>query len=58
MTLWSRADIAKALGVSVRTVTERWSKRVDFPAPAINVSRKTMRWRADDVLSWAKAARQ
>ena len=47
------ADIAAYLGVTRAHVTDRIVKRVDFPVPHINRSRKLKRWRADDVVAWA-----
>lgn len=48
------AGIAALLGVCRRHVTERLSKRPDFPPPIINISQKTRRWSRSEVLSWAK----
>lgn len=48
------AGIAALLGVCRRHVTERLSKRPDFPQPIINISQKTRRWSRSEVLSWAK----
>lgn len=48
------AGIAALLGVCRRHVTERLSKRPDFPRPIINISQKTRRWSRSEVLSWAK----
>lgn len=48
------AGIATLLGVCRRHVTERLSKRPDFPRPIINISQKTRRWSRSEVLSWAK----
>jgi predicted DNA-binding transcriptional regulator AlpA len=50
---WTTADIARRFNVGRRTVTEKWTKRPDFPRPSLKVSRRTVRWRADDVLAWA-----
>lgn len=54
----SRADIAKRYGVTLRTVTDRWTKRPDFPQPARAISQKTVHWRAEDVERWATGATQ
>lgn len=58
MTLWTTEDIARIFGVCRRTVTERWTKRPDFPKPAHRISRKTVRWRAEDVQRWATDAQR
>ena len=47
------AGIAALLGVCRRHVTERVTKRPDFPAPIIDVSRKMRRWSESEVLKWA-----
>ena len=49
------AGIAAMLGLCRRHVTERVTKRVDFPAPIINISRKTRRWSRSAVLQWAQS---
>ena len=46
------AGIAALLGLSREHVTDRITKRVDFPKPYINVSRRTRYWRTTDVLKW------
>jgi predicted DNA-binding transcriptional regulator AlpA len=46
------AGIAALLGLSREHVTDRLTKRVDFPKPYINVSRRTRYWRTSDVLKW------
>lgn len=46
------AGIAALLGLSRVHVTDRLTKRVDFPKPYINVSRRTRYWRTSDVLKW------
>ena len=47
------AAIAQLLGMSRAHVTDRLSKRPDFPAPAVNLSQKARRWRLQDVMAWA-----
>lgn len=47
----SPADIAALLGLSREHVTDRITKRVDFPKPFINVSRRTRYWRTVDVMA-------
>lgn len=44
------AGIAALLGLSREHVTDRLTKRLDFPKPYINVSRRTRYWRTTDVL--------
>ncbi len=58
MSMWSYADIARHFGVARRTVVDKWTKRPDFPAPALRASRKTVRWRPEDVMRWATAERR
>lgn len=48
------AGIAQLLGLSREHVTDRLTKRLDFPKPYINVSRRTRYWRTTDVLKWMK----
>ena len=58
MTYLDTADIARLYGVKRKTVTDKWTKRPDFPQPAQRISRKTVRWRAEDVQAWATAAQR
>jgi len=46
------AGIAELLGCSRQHVTSRVTKRVDFPKPYINVSRRIRYWRTSDVRAW------
>lgn len=46
-------DIANILRVSRQHVTDRLTKRQDFPKPVIRVSQKTKLWAREDVLKWA-----
>lgn len=46
------AGIAALLGVTRAHVTDRISKRPDFPKPFINVSRRLRYWRASEVQKW------
>ena len=48
------AGIAALLGLSREHVTDRLTKRVDFPKPYINVSRRTRYWRTSEVLAWMR----
>ena len=54
----STADIAALLGLSREHVTDRITKRLDFPKPFINVSRRTRYWRTSDVHAWLKKGTQ
>lgn len=58
VTLWTTADIARALGVARKTVTDKWTKRPDFPPPKQRISRKVVRWSADEVQAWATGERR
>lgn len=55
MTYMSTADIAAELGLERAYVTDRLTKRPDFPAPALRLSRKTVRWLRVDVEAWKEA---
>lgn len=46
------AGIAALLGCTRQHVTSRVTKRVDFPKPYINVSRRIRYWRTSDVKAW------
>lgn len=48
----STKEIADLLGLSREHVTDRITKRADFPKPFINISRRTRYWRTSDVLQW------
>ncbi len=58
MNRWGTKEIARHFGVKLRTVTDKWTKRPDFPPPVERISRKTVRWDAEQVMQWATAARQ
>lgn len=51
------ADIAAMLGCSRRHVTDRLTKRPDFPAPFVNLSQKMRYWRLADVQAYAQGKR-
>jgi len=51
------AGIAALLGCSRAHVTNRLTKRTDFPQPFINVSRQMRYWRVADVLAWGRGKR-
>ena len=46
--------IVAPLGCTRQHVTSRLTKRVDFPKPFINVSRRIRYWRASDIKAWAE----
>lgn len=48
------AQAAAALGVTRQHFTDRLCKKPGFPAPVINFSQRSRRWRLQDVLAWAK----
>jgi predicted DNA-binding transcriptional regulator AlpA len=54
----STAQIAERYGVKRETVTDKWTKRPDFPKPARRISRRTVHWRAEDVERWATGAQR
>jgi predicted DNA-binding transcriptional regulator AlpA len=45
-------QIANMLGVSREHVTDRLTKRPDFPKPEVNISRRLRRWSEADVRAW------
>lgn len=51
------AGIAELLMVSRQHVTDKITKRTDFPKPAIDVSRRIRYWRIDDVRDYVRKAR-
>lgn len=51
----STADIAADLGLERTYVTDRLTKRPDFPAPALRLSRKTVKWLREDFEAWKMA---
>ena len=51
-------DIARLLGVTREHVADRLTKRPDFPAPAVVLSRKLRRWDAEEVRAWLTQAGQ
>ena len=54
--LWSAEDIARHLGVSPRTVAERYAPRPDFPVPTL--IGKSYRWYAHEVCDWVAEQRR
>jgi hypothetical protein len=47
-------DIAAMLGVTRAHVTNRLSKRPDWPKPVMNLSQRLRRWKREDVLKVVK----
>ena len=43
-------DISRMLGVTQAHVTNRLTKKPEFPKPAMDVSQKLRKWRKEDVL--------
>ena len=52
------AGIAALLGYTRAHVTDRLTKRPDFPKPFINVSQKMRYWRLADVQAFMQGKRQ
>lgn len=52
MDLIGTGDIADMLGLGREHVTSRVTKRPDFPAPSLVLSRKTVRWDRAAVMRW------
>lgn len=51
------AGIAALLGCTRAHVTDRLTKRPDFPRPIVNVSQKMRYWRLADVQDYLKGKR-
>lgn len=49
-------EIAEELGLARKYVTDRLTKREDFPAPALKLTRKTVLWLRSDFNKWRKRA--
>jgi predicted DNA-binding transcriptional regulator AlpA len=47
------AQIAQLLGVSREYVTDKLTKRTDFPRPKVNVSQRLRKWSEAEVRQWA-----
>lgn len=50
-------EIADMLGVCRREVTDRLSKRADFPQ-CYDISKKIKRWDADEIATWIESRRK
>lgn len=48
------AQIAVLLGVSRAHVTDRITKRADFPKPVLNLSRRVRGWSREAVAEWVR----
>lgn len=55
MDLITTADIADDLGLAREYVTDKLTKRPDFPPPALRLSQRTVRWLRDDYETWKTA---
>lgn len=51
-------QIAKMLGVSREHVTDKLTKRADFPKPAVNLSRRLRRWEEAEVMKWLRQSKR
>ena len=47
-------QIAKMLGLERSYVTDKLTKKPDFPPPRVNRSQRLRRWAEADVLAWAR----
>jgi predicted DNA-binding transcriptional regulator AlpA len=47
------AEIAELLHVTREYVTDKLSKRPDFPRPVVNFSQRSRRWKRDQIETWA-----
>ena len=52
--LLDTAQIAAILGCTREHVTDRITKRPDFPRPEVNLSRRLRRWKEADVMAWLR----
>jgi hypothetical protein len=53
-----RAEIARMLGVSVEVLRKRVEAMPGYPAPALRLSRKTVRWERPDIERFLAVQRQ
>lgn len=58
MNLLDTAQIAQLLNVTREHVTDKLTKAPDFPAPAVNLSRKMRRWDEGEVIAWLTGVRR
>lgn len=52
--LLDTGQIAERLGLKREYVTDKLTKRQDFPRPRVNVSQRLRRWAEADVMAWAQ----
>lgn len=57
--LWDAKRVGEYLGVSPRTIAERWSLQRDFPKPIVlgGDERAVKRWKAQEIMQWADRQR-
>lgn len=53
-----RDQIATMLGISREVLRKSVENRPDFPKPALRLSRKTVRWREEDIAEWLRRHEQ
>lgn len=51
-------QIADMLGCTREHVTNRLTKRPDFPTPRVNLSQRLRRWSEAEVVAWMQSQRQ
>lgn len=56
--LLNTAQIAQLLGLEREYVTDKLTKRPDFPTPQVNVTQRLRRWSEADVMAWARGQRR
>lgn len=56
--LLDTAQIATMLGLTREYVTDRLTKRPDFPKPRFALTRKTKRWAESDIREWMEQHKQ
>lgn len=54
MNLIDTGDIARMLGITREHVTDKMTKRPDFPRPVVNINRRLRRWEREDVEQWMR----
>lgn len=52
--LLDTGQIAKLLGLKRPYVTDKLTKRPDFPRPRVNRSQRLRRWAEAEVMAWAQ----
>ena len=58
--LWDADRVGEYLGVSPRTIAEKWSLQKDFPKAIVlggGSERAMRRWKAQEVMQWAERQR-